>query len=797
VQQGGTDSVSNAHLADFSILGTGAVVPRSVGLQVGGPFSGWNGVQVAGGAGGADVLTSRFDNIGIGGSIDIGVWLDGHQGCNCYNDFDHITANGASFGVKINNHSGYPGDANSNAWHRLKSFSPIGLYDRGGSKNVFDQVPDFENNYSRNGGGVLAAEPTSQNNGLNYVVGNIVTATAGCTTNPTLEVKFVWADGSVKGPGYGDGEQLSVVTPGTGCPTYASSVSTTGGSGTGLKVNIHTSSFIILLGDGTHVKDPYEEAGAVDYICGQFNEVSGVLGSGNGSVYDPAICPGTNSIYGGPLSNFIWGPGAVPASIGVRNSVFFGGFQHYNDGGNTAAEMDSDGVKWVGSSSAISGWSGHSDWNVGLSLPHSGTMATGKATFSKLAEPSAPVLTAFGGTGTTSAAYGLVCNDNNGGTTLPIAPTTTVSGPAVLGALLTIAVSSGGGSPSGYVTASGTAVTWVSGDQFDTGGSLAGKAMTINGQANTISSVGSATALTLGSTVSGGPYATPVAYSTVSPYSSGDVGTHFTVLGGDGTGEGTIAAVAGGKVTGVSLYAAGSQYNGVASHLSVPNTYPTTGGTGAGLTVVVTSSYIKITYPIEDGCYNKGTYASGWTVLKGDTVHALAGAWTNGTSDASLYITDRGLTPLAYVPNTRNTTGDMSVAGNLSAANFTAADKVRPCEVHIAGTDTGGLLKTGDDTVAAAVCVNATGATLTISHFYCWTDTGTTTTVTPVIAGGAAITSGALTCGSGYASKTEADGAAGRPSLSITTQTAGQAIGAAITAVGTANDVHFEFVRSL
>ncbi len=70
------------------------------------------------------------------------------------------------------------------------------------------------------------------------------------------------------------------------------------------------------------------------------------------------------------------------------------------------------------------------------------------------------------------------------------------------------------GGPSGTVTTSGTAVTWVTGTLFNGNGQWSGQTITINSVTYTISSCASTTACTLGS--SAGTQATPVAYSMAS-----------------------------------------------------------------------------------------------------------------------------------------------------------------------------------------------------------------------------------------------------------------------------------------
>jgi hypothetical protein len=238
-----------------------------------------------------------------------------------------------------------------------------------------------------------------------------------------------------------------------------------------------------LLGYNTLVVAPYEEASGADYFCGDFNMVSGPMVFG-GAPYSPTYCSGSNNGYGGPLSNFTWGPGAVPPTIGVGSGIVFGGHNLYDDGASNVATLFKDGPTFSGSQVSIHGYSGHSNWNMGLAQPHSGTSSTGRVTVNQLPNPAAPTITASGGTGT-NYTYGLVCNDQNGGSTLPGTFSSAVSGPATLGGLLTAAISSGG---SGYLVndsvtvsggGSGTATATVT--SIGTGGVVTGLSVTSGG----------------------------------------------------------------------------------------------------------------------------------------------------------------------------------------------------------------------------------------------------------------------------------------------------------------------------
>ncbi len=590
VQQAFSPSGQITHvvLEDFSIHDTGPVKPGSAALQVSGP--------VPGSGGGTDVLSSVFKNLAAGGA-DIGVHIDSPHGCTCYNRFYNVDAGGRSIGVYTENDSGYPGGFNSNQWYGGLFWAPIGLLDAGGGKDTFFE-PDLEGNKSRNGGGVLAAEVTNNNAGSGYKVGDIVTAVSRCTTRPRLEILHVNSAGSVGIQGH---PALRVVTPGAGCPTYVSANPVTGGHGAGLKVNLQTSAYMVLLANGDMVENPYEEAGAEDFICGTDNEVVGAMGSSNGATYTYALCPGTTGGYGGPAANFTWGTGATPASIGLRgrrayiafssSNMFDAQRSHaYRPAGSRApytVDLYPNGPVYNGFESLIYGPYGYSTWNEGLDVPHSGISSTGKVTIRQLPNPKAPALSASAfepGDAGKRYSYAVVCSDRNGGKTLPSA-FARIIGPSVLGAILTARVRKGG-----------------------------------------------------------------------SGYAVGDV---VTVVGGNRAGRLTVTAIgATGVVTGVSVNSAGSLYDTLPNPGTGPSsTFPTSGGSGSGLTVTLTSTYVKITYPTEHGC--------SWTVLKGNTTTAVSGKYPNGSTDAAANRVDFGAATVNYTPPTRNTTGDETVAGNL------------------------------------------------------------------------------------------------------------------------------------
>ncbi len=561
---------------------------------------------------GTDVGNSTFVDMTASGG-DRGVQLNSAHGCVCYNDFENISAYGYSVGWEVLNSSGYAFGVNANHYGKISvQGSPIGIYEGpgAGAKNVYDKLPDLEGNRSSTGA-VIEAEVDALYPGSGYVVGDTVTG-SGCTTQPTFSVTSV-SSGQVTG--------VSVKTGGTGCSNTLGMV-TTGGSGTGLELNAHTQGYLILNGSSTKVDTQYEEAGSNDYLCGAFNEVSGPQGSGNGSVYNPTYCPGATGIYGGPLSNFVWGAGATPNSIGLNGSLispyvaFNNSYQYdpyvssaFTSSVSSGINLFGDGPAFSGRVAQIYGEWGHTDWYSGVDRPMAGFVSHGLATVNQIANPSAPTLTAYGGTGTTSAAYGLVCQDGNNGHTAVPAPVTTVSGPATLGAWQTVTIAAGGSS-----------------------------------------------------------------------YQQSDVGTHVNISGAGGYGSGgqlTITQVnngsGSGPVTGISIYAAGSGY--VTSpfiggaYSGAFSTSASTGG-GTGLIVSGTASNISVALPLTDGC-------RGWTVIVNDTAHALqaTNTYATGSTNVSSNILDYGnsYSSVSWT-TTRNTTGDLATAGKLTTANNTLDD---------------------------------------------------------------------------------------------------------------------------
>jgi hypothetical protein len=311
------NGISDVHFRNWSIQDTGTVTAGSIAFMAGGPN------QDA--SRGEDVFGSLFENMNSSGA-SIGLLMNSQHGCICYNKFHNVNPTGAQFGIKEVNNSGYGFGYNSNEWYEGNVGGPIGLYAEGGVRNLWVQ-PDFENNTSATGA-VIAAQVSGV--GSAYTVGDVVTPTAGCTTNPTLTVNYV-TSGAVGAQGH---EPFTITTPGAGCPTSVTGIATTGGTGTGLTVDLQTSGYMVLVGDGNLVMNQYEEAGATDFICGQGNVVYGAFFSSNGAGYAPNYCaqpPGVDTRYHDVDSNVVGGSGAVPRAISTTKGIVFGA--SYNPGG--------------------------------------------------------------------------------------------------------------------------------------------------------------------------------------------------------------------------------------------------------------------------------------------------------------------------------------------------------------------------------------------------------------------------------------------------------------------------------
>lgn len=76
-----------------------------------------------------------------------------------------------------------------------------------------------------------------------------------------------------------------------------------------------------------------------------------------------------------------------------------------------------------------------------------------------------------------------------------------------------------------------------------------------------------------------------------------------------------------------------------------------------------------------------------------------------------------------------------------------ALARTRVCEIHIWGSGTAQALQATDDEPVS--CLNPFSATETVTSVKCWANSGTGTTITPIVTGGSGLLTGALTCGNG------------------------------------------------
>ncbi len=594
VQQGPAPAgVSDVHFSGFSIQDSGKVAPNSVAFMVGG--------KNQDGSKGADVLSSTFRDMSIGGA-DIGTLLDSQHGCICYVSFLNVYSSGATVGIKTQNDSGYAFGVNSDQWTIGRVGGPIGLWDSGTAKFTYSYL-DFESNKSSTGA-ILYAQQDGINAGSGYAVGDQVRP-LGRGKNAVLKVSRIGPEGTVRA--------LEVSTRGAGYRNSQSAPTTAlTGRGSGLKVDVRVSAYMLLISTGgSLIENPYEEAGGGDYICGTGNFVFGAFFSGNGGTYSPTYCKGATGTYGGPASNLIWGPGATPNSLGLRNSSGSGAYITFGSQSmfdnrladayvSRASDVNlfADGPAYTGRLSAIYGLYAHSDWNEGLDKPHSGISSTGLVKVRRLPNPSAPAVASSArmrGDAGKPYTYSIVCNDRNGGVTSPGPFSAPLVGPTELGAILTAVVRQGG---AGY-----------------------------------------------------------------------KVGDRPFIIGGDGTGQVTVTSVrAGGIVAAVSIDAAGSRYDTSPFPGSGgSNTFSTRGGSGSGLKVALQSTFMEITFPNEDGCFS-------WKVLKnGDTSHSVPGVTAgSGSTNVARNLIDFGAPAVTYSPPARNTTGDEFIDGNLSLGGTSA-----------------------------------------------------------------------------------------------------------------------------
>jgi hypothetical protein len=194
---------------------------------------------------------------------------------------------------------------------------------------------------------------------------------------------------------------------------------------------------MVIGGYGSSVIAPYEEGNGCDLINGSDNMIIGPLAYGGGA-WQP--CVESKSKTG-----FWMGPDAAPKTIGTTSGLVFGSPKMYDDGHNSQFTLltgNALNLKYSGNQVSVYGHDGHAPLAVGNIEITSGVKASGKSSFVALPDLPPPMLTATGGTGTDYTYY-VIGYDRNGGTTLP-SHAATVSGPAVLGEVLTVTPKSAG-----------------------------------------------------------------------------------------------------------------------------------------------------------------------------------------------------------------------------------------------------------------------------------------------------------------------------------------------------------------
>ncbi len=208
-----------------------------------------------------------------------------------------------------------------------------------------------------------------------------------------------------------------------------------------------------------------------------------------------------------------------------------------------------------------------------------------------------------------------------------------------------------------------------------------------------------------------------------------------------------------------------------------PGDNTTKGATTAFVTAAVTGTPCTT-------CVTSAASLTANNLIIGAGSQAAAALGTLGTTTTVLHGNAGGAPTFGQV----NLATD--VTGTLPTSAQAASGLVRTCEIVI-GDPSSTSVALANDNDTPAVCVNATGATMTITAVACYADAGSPT-VTPIITGGGGTTilTGALTCGNGaYTSGT----LNGTP-----TQTNGQTIDGNITSAGgTAKYIVIRIVRTL
>ncbi len=169
------------------------------------------------------------------------------------------------------------------------------------------------------------------------------------------------------------------------------------------------------------------------------------------------------------------------------------------------------------------------------------------------------------------------------------------------------------------------------------------------------------------------------------------------------------------------------------------------GGAGGGLITDPTKSGTLLLSGLTSG-------GSGFAAadVAGSLIFYQLPIWNGSTSLVGKILTDSGAVTCGTL--------DSSVAGIpchqliWDTAGLPLASQIRTCEIQIGGVGSGSPVLADDDDPLPA-CSNQTGLSMTILQVDCWANSGTASTVLPIITGGAStsiIASGTpLTCGNG------------------------------------------------
>ena len=298
---------------------------------------------------------------------------------------------------------------------------------------------------------------------------------------------------------------------------------------------------------------------------------------------------------------------------------------------------------------------------------------------------------------------------------ISIGPFSGISGPNNPGAGADVAVSGGAAwtnpgnlALSGTVNTSGTAVSWVSGPKFVTGGAWSGAPIVINGVVYTISSVSTNIALTLNG--SGAGVQNGVAFQAVAVVSVGNGGVGNT----GAVTPGTISGWGSGLPVGVAVGPGGSSIPLLAQNLgfSVP-----LAATITGVRVAMTRTQASGTSALYSGdiiltgvaCTAKADAygASDWAQNGSPTYGAASDLWGATLTPAIVNATSFGVSLVAVATGGPGT----GAAGEITAFTVTVYYSTGPATVsdYLEASTYGFNISTSTATVVQGVIVTIAG----------------------------------------------------------------------------------------